>query len=120
MADRSGIPEIDTLIEAFLQEPLGDWTTDDRPIAVLADPFEAHGSCGEVSEQFVAFVKAHGLAFNIYACHTDVEELGYKWLPGQFHEHCVAEIYLPGTALTVIVDFTASQYGYNDHPKVLS
>jgi hypothetical protein len=38
--------------------------------------------------------------------------------PSLYDEHTVAEVYLEGTVCTVIVDFTASQYGYKDHPKV--
>jgi hypothetical protein len=116
MADRSGIPEIDDAIVAFLAEPMGDWTTDDDPIAVLADGERATGLCHMVSEQFAVFAADRGL--KVYACDTDVDELGYKHRKGAYFTHTVAEVYLEGTVCTVIVDFTASQYGYKDHPKV--
>lgn len=124
MADRSGIPEVDRLIEDFLKEP---------GIEELRDGALAHGRCAEITEQFVAFATERG--FKAYSTDTDRQEMGYRTrgkprgevmddegniVPGYYFEHTVASIYLPGYGWPYIVDFTASQYGYKDHPKVTS
>lgn len=133
MADRSGVSEIDDLIEEFLHTPMGDWTTDTSPIEALKDPARAHGNCQVVTEQFVDFAKSKGL--NAYVTNTDLDELGYTpagkpqgevlapdgaITHGFYDEHTVASIYLPQHNFPIIVDFTATQYGYTDHPKVFS
>lgn len=131
MADRSGVPEVDALIEEFLQTPMGDWTTDELPIEALRDPENSHGNCQMVTEQFVAFARERG--FKAYATDTDLDEMGYKptgqggeigfndndeMQYGFYPEHTVASIYLDESRFPIIVDFTATQYGYTDHPKV--
>lgn len=129
--DRTGIDEIDTAIAEFLCEPVGGWTTDSHPIGELADGELAHGACREVSEQFVEFAQRRGL--RAYVCDTDLDELGYqptgtprgevidhrgRIVPGHYYEHTVAEVYLPGQAQPITIDFTASQYGYTKHPHI--
>ncbi len=132
MADRSGIPEIDKLIEEFLRTPMGDWITDDLPNDALRDPELSHGACQSVAEDFAEFAKARG--FKAYATDTDLDEMGYtpsikpfgetgfdandEMTYGFYPEHTVNSIYLDGHALPIVIDFTASQYGYTDHPKV--
>jgi SWIM zinc finger len=135
MADRTGNPEIDKLIEDFLQTPQGEWTTDTDPIDALRDPERAHGVCQMVTEQFVQFAKQRG--FTAYVTDTDVDEMGYKptgqggeigfdendeMQYGFYPEHTIATIVLPGTGYgrEFYIDFTATQYGYTDHPKVTS
>lgn len=137
MADRTGVPEIDALIEEYLKTPMGDWTTDDNFNEKLKDPAEAAGACHAVSEDFAAFAKARG--FDVAVTMTDLDEMGYKpsidpqgevmnedgeIVMGFYPEHTVNEFYrLPdGTKLSwpIVVDWTASQYGYKDHPKVSS
>lgn len=119
MADRSGIPEVDSLIEDFLKRPMGDWTNDDRPNSVLMDPVASEGACVSVTDDFVEFAKSRG--FKAYTTHTDLDELGYRKRPkGSYFEHAVASIYIDGQSWPIEVDFTASQYGYKDHPKVTS
>lgn len=132
MANRSGHPELDKTIEDFLDEPMGDWTTDNDPIRVLSDPQRAHGNCQEVAEQFRDFAKSRGFD-KTYATQTDMDEMGYqptgkpagyvldengKEKKGFYHTHTVNEVHLPDRRSPVTVDFTASQYGYKDHPKV--
>jgi len=135
MADRSGVPEVDALIEEFLQTPMGEWTTDNDPIDALRDPERAHGVCQMVTEQFVEFAKSKG--FKAYETNTDVDEMGYtptgqggeigfnendEMQYGFYPEHTVATIVIDDPnyhwGREIYVDFTASQYGYSDHPKV--
>lgn len=131
MAERTGIPEIDRLIEDFLKEPLGDWTTDDSVIEALRDPVMSHGMCQNVTRQFVDFAKERG--FKAYVTDTDINEMGYQItgdphgeildndgniVPGHYQDHTVASIYLEGRNFPIEIDFTASQYGYTDHPKI--
>ena len=136
MADRSGVPEVDALIEEFLQTPMGEWTTDTDPIDALRDPERAHGVCQMVTEQFVEFAKSKG--FKAYETDTDLDEMGYKpsikpfgeigfnendeMQYGFYPEHTVATIVVDDPdyhwGREIIVDFTATQYGYTDHPKV--
>src|SRR5690606_18005273 len=72
-ADRSGFPEVDRLIEDFLKEPLGDWTTDECLIGDLT-PEQAHGACQEIAEQFADFVNARAgeRGYRAYATQTDL------------------------------------------------
>lgn len=129
--NRSGVPEIDNVIEAFEKEKLGDWTNGGGTVADLRDPACSHGVCQEVAEQFVAFAKERGL--NAYVTQTDLKEMGYKpkgkphgevmnrrgkIVPGFYPEHTVASIYLPNRKIPIIVDFAASQYGYKEFPKI--
>jgi hypothetical protein len=138
MADRTGNPQVDALIEQFLQTPQGEWTTDDQPIEALRDPELAHGMCQMVTEQFVAFAKSKG--FKAYVTDTDMAEMGYKpqiepfgevgfdendeMQHGFYPEHTIATIVMDDPAYPYgrefYIDFTASQYGYTDHPKVTS
>ena len=127
MADRSGIPEVDKLIEAFLKQP---------GIKDYCDPENAHGACQEVTGEFVDFAKARG--FKAYETNTDLEEMGYKpsiepfgevgfnekgeMQYGFYPEHTIATIVLDDPdypwGREVYIDWTATQYGYKDFPKV--
>jgi GNAT superfamily N-acetyltransferase len=128
--DRTGDPIVDAVIEAFLNEPAGDWTTDDTPIGAL-DAAACHGACDAVARQFVDFAKARGL--KVYATQTDADEMGYEatgtaqgevmdadgnTITGHYFEHTVNEIYVDGRAFPYTVDFTARQYGYDTPVKV--
>lgn len=137
MADRTGNPEVDALIEEFLQMPQGDWTTDDDPYSTLSDPERAHGNCQSVTEHFVEFAKSKG--FKAYETNTDIDEMGYtptgeggeigfdendEMQYGFYPEHTIATIVVDDPdrpyGREYYIDFTASQYGYTDHPKVTS
>jgi hypothetical protein len=132
----TGIAELDQAITDFLAEPMGDWTTDELPISALADGELAHGMCQMVSEQAQEFFRARG--FTAYACNTDMDEMGYR-TTGKPHgevldargnivmsfyfEHTVLEVYVDKTETnpygrSICIDFTASQYGYSEMPKI--
>lgn len=135
MADRTGNPEIDALIEEFLRMPQGDWTTDDNPYEALRDPENSHGNCQVVTEHFVEFARSKG--FKAYVTHTDLDEMGYEPTGeggeigfnendemeyGFYPEHTIATIVVDDPSRPYgreyYIDFTATQYGYTDHPKV--
>lgn len=140
MADRSGVPEVDQLIEDFLKEPVEAYGGNTpETILHMRDPENAHGMCQAVTEQFVEFARARG--FTAYSTDTDLDEMGYKpsiepfgeigedehgvMQHGFYPEHTVATIVLKGPEYgpygrDIYIDFTASQYGYTDHPKVTS
>ncbi len=137
MADRTGNPQVDALIEEFLRTPMGDWTTDDNTYESLRDPSQAHGACQSVTEHFVEFAKAKG--FKAYSTDTDLDEMGYKptgeggeigfdendeMQYGFYPEHTIATVIVNDPAYPYgrefYIDFTATQYGYTDHPKVTS
>lgn len=129
---RTNIPEIDALVDQFLDQPVGDWTTDDSTIREYAAiPENTHGACQEVAEQFVEFAKAQG--FNAFTTDVYLDEIGYtpqgpphgevldddgNVVPGFYPEHTIASVYLPGRAFPVGIDFTATQYGYREVPKI--
>lgn len=132
MADRSGIPEIDQLIEDFLKQPIQDRSDGTELVETLRDPASSHGMCDMVTAQFVNFARERG--FKAYAERDYLDVWGYEItnepqgeildsesniIPGHYDEHCVAAIYLEGTRRPIWIDFTASQYGYSDHPKVI-
>jgi peptidoglycan hydrolase-like protein with peptidoglycan-binding domain len=133
---RTGDPKIDKLIEEFLRTPMGDWTSDDNTYEALRDPERSHGACQEVTDHFVEFAKARG--FKAYSTNTDMEEMGYtpqikpfgevgfddhgEMQYGFYPEHTIATIVVDDPAYKYgrefYIDFTASQYGYKEHPKV--
>lgn len=127
VAERSGFPEVDAVIEDFLDERIDGLGTRVRDMTAA----EAHGYCEVVSEQFVEFAQARGL--RAYVTHTDLDEMGYEIagapqgevldddgniVMGHYSTHTVASIYLSGTVVPIIVDFSAKQYGYSAHPKI--
>ena len=135
MADRTGNPEVDALIEEFLRTPMGDWTTDDAPTRRCATLSVRTGHARSVSEQFKEFATERG--FKAYATDTDLDELGYtptgtggeigfneqdEMQYGFYPEHTIATVVLDDPAYPYgrefYIDFTAAQYGYTDHPKV--
>lgn len=137
MADRSGVPEVDQLIEEFLEVAVDEYGANDVLVKHLRDPENSHGMCDAITDQFVEFAKKRG--FTAYVTHTDLDEMGYKpsiepfgeigfdendeMQYGFYPEHTVATIVLKDPEYgpygrEIVVDFTASQYGYTDHPKV--
>ena len=137
MADRSGVPEVDQLIEEFLEVTVDEYGANDVLVKHLRDPENSHGMCDAITDQFVEFAKKRG--FKAYVTHTDLDEMGYKpsidafgeigfdendeMQYGFYPEHTVATIVLKDPKYgpygrEIVVDFTASQYGYTDHPKV--
>jgi hypothetical protein len=136
MAERTGHPKVDAVIEEFLRTPMGDWITDDDTYETLRDPARAHGACQAVTEHFVEFAKERGL--KAYVTHTDLDEMGYtpqieahgevgfdengEMQYGFYPEHTIATVVMDDPARTYgrefYIDFTATQYGYTEHPKV--
>lgn len=133
--ERTGNKAVDRLIEDFLLEQMGDWTTDDSTIAALSDGELAHGMCDMVSAQFKEFAEARG--FKAYVTHTDLDELGYEIkcaakgevlnangdiVLGHYEEHTIVTIVVDDAdyhyGREFYIDFTAAQYGYTEHPKV--
>jgi hypothetical protein len=132
---RTNIPKIDALVDKFLGEKLSDWTGDNGPTIreFFSVPENAHGNCQFVTEQFVEFAKKKG--FDAYSNDVYLEEIGYRKPRGRaagyvldaegnevlgfYPEHTVAVIYLPGRTWPVALDFSATQYGYNELPKVI-
>ena len=127
--DRTGYPEVDAVIEAFLDEPLGDWTTDDTKIGDM-NATQCAGSCDSVAEQFTEFGKARGL--RVYTTQTDVSEMGYEItgdpagqimdddgniVDGFYQTHTVNQVYVDGQGWPLTIDFTARQYGYDTPVK---
>jgi len=134
--DRTGDAKIDAVIDGFLDEPLGDYTTDDTPIGDLTKA-QAHGMCQEVAEQFVEYAEANGLTrengYRVYATHTNMDEIGYETqgvaegevmdddgniINGYYYDHTINEIYTDDSRWPHFVDFTARQYGYDTPVKV--
>lgn len=114
MANRSGDPEIDRLIEDFLKQP---------GIAGLVDGEVSVGMCHAISEEFVEFAEARG--FEAGMDHVYLEEIGYqrkgpgaRLEPGMAGDHTVS--YVKGEYWPIYIDWTATQYAYTDHPKVFS
>lgn len=87
----------------------------------------AWGQCEVVAEDFTAFLRERG--FKAYTCTAEVAEFGYHdaqdtatLVAGAFTypEHAMTEVYgLAGMGVnTVLIDFTAAQYGYTEFPKI--
>lgn len=128
--DRTGVPELDAVIEAFLDEPFMGTTTRIRDLTAA----QAHGMCAEVALQFVEFAQGRGIE-QVYAVDTDMDEMGYvtrgtpqgevldadgEIVMGWYDTHTVNEVYLSGQAWPYIIDFTARQYGYDTPVKISS
>jgi hypothetical protein len=120
MAEQSGFPELDAAIQEFMQDP---------EIQQLRDPRNAWGRCEEIAEQCAEFLKQRG--FKAYAPSDDLEAFpGYENAQksedvgaGDFSypEHAMVEVYGlygPNNVNNVTIDFTASQYGFTEFPKI--
>jgi hypothetical protein len=128
MAERSGIPELDQAIEEFMQTEFKSPYTTVTDLNSFRNPEGAYGNCEIVAKAFADFLKQRG--FKAYATSDDLRAFpGYENAQdsaaigaGEFSypEHSMVEVYgLPGMyANTVTVDFTASQYGFTEFPKV--
>lgn len=127
----TGYPEVDKLIEDFKRQP---------GISGYRDGEVAHGYCQVVAEEFVDFCKTRGM--KAYTNDVYLDEIGYSIQPGSkggeigfdendemiyghYPEHTIVALYpdpdaTPYGGPAVYVDFTASQYGYSEFPKVFS
>lgn len=133
-AGLTGYPEMDAAINDFLDTPLAE-LSGDTPRQV--NDSGSHGLCQAISEEFVEFCKARGID-KVYATHTDLDEMGYTIQPGSqggeigfnendemeyghYQEHTVNSYYPPGAPpWGIVIDFTATQYGYSEFPKISS
>lgn len=118
MAERSGVPALDEAIDEFMKTRQG--LEDD-----YRDGQNAFGRCEESANEFADFLKQRG--FNAYATSDEIAAFpGYQNAAdhgGQgfsYPEHAMVEVYdlFPGSVRTVTIDFTASQYGFTEFPKV--
>jgi len=111
MDPRTGNPQLDTVIERFLDREVCCTKTDRLPVRALEDPALATGECANLAWQFSAFAHAHGLKAKVLDSSPD--RLGYDDRPlrGVF-AHAVAVVG------RLAVDFTAAQYGYVELPLI--
>lgn len=115
----TGFPELDRAIREFMR------TSPD--LECRRNPEDAWGKCEIVADEFTAFLRERG--FRAYTARDELAAFGYgdaqdtaEIVDGAFTypEHAATEVYhLPGMGvLTVVIDFTAAQYGYTEFPKV--
>ncbi len=127
MAQRSGNPQLDALIEQFQRD-------EHEYIDMYRNAEDAAGNCAEVTDYFVNWLHQHGVhAFPAQEPSTRFlesnphfepdewgatpDEYGYSDRATPGHPvHDVAMIEMAGT--TYMVDWTASQYGYSEFPMV--
>ncbi len=120
MAERTGDPELDKLIEEYMQrgyatsdtmgEDVGDepsWTFD---INELRDPNNSLDMCSDISMDFWSFLKGKGVDAQIRE--SDSSAAGY----GGGSPHDWVEVTLPSG--TYMIDFTGSQFGEEEFPHV--
>jgi GNAT superfamily N-acetyltransferase len=127
--DRTGYPEVDAVIEDFLDEPQGDWTTSDTKIGDM-EAVDCAGACDSVAEQFTEYATERGL--KVYTTRTSVDEMGYEItgdpagevmdadgniVDGFYQDHTVNQVYVDGQGWPLTIDFTARQYGYDTPVK---
>lgn len=138
MAERTGLPQVDQLIDRFLERDLTEieradadqFSDDDRdvyqPLAWMRDGKRAWGWCHVLAGQFARFLEHEGVT----AWSSEDEfgsegltytALGYTDAPGVKGQgwikfHCVTLVEEAGERF--MVDWTASQYGYAEFPMV--
>jgi hypothetical protein len=108
MAERTGVPEIDVLIEAYLPEARENgFDTADG----------AAGMCWVANKKFWKRIVEHTL-IHAELDGKPAERLGYadRTISGQFDDHIVTVVH--DGAARFLVDFTAAQYGYTEFPMV--
>lgn len=121
MAERSGFPELDAAIAEFMQAH--------PEVNDFREPHNAHGRCEESAQELAAFLKERGFkayapadelhAFPGYENAQKSEDVGAADFT--YPEHAMVEVYGlygPNNVNTVTIDFTASQYGFTEFPKV--
>lgn len=116
MAERSGDPQLDSLIEEFSQ---GNWNGpyEQEPVSLMRTPDAAEMMCNQMSDQLTDFLAKRGIQAEVIR-NTDLPSLGYenKVNPGGDDFHSVVKAIMPSGTYTI--DFTASQYGYKEFPMV--
>lgn len=117
MAERSGNPKLDALIEAYLQGPLHQ----QMKVEMLRDPQWAAGACNHEAQAFAEFLRSRGVEAECLSeegwLAASPDDFGYtdRTIPG-FDQHDVTYVDLDGQ--TYMVDWTAAQYGYQEFPMV--
>jgi len=120
MAERSGDPELDALIEEFLDSEYYDETKPhDQPVRGLADFDTAYGICSVVEEEFARFLVDQGITTirSIEFDSTDERQYwGYEEAGDWEGYHCVTAVEHNGQIY--LIDWTAAQFGYDEFPMV--
>jgi hypothetical protein len=111
MAESTGDPELDVLIERFA----------DKVWPEVETAADAEGKCDEISKRFVSYLEKQGIKAETTTMESewpdDYENSGYGDVPKHMRSwHTVVWIERPSG--TYQVDFTASQYGYDEFPMV--
>jgi hypothetical protein len=126
MAERTGDPKLDWLIEEFANHDML-WPDDEElPVRTMRNRRKAKGMCGEVTTAFQAFVwyETDGALYPENAAMSDeadarsptFAQMGYgDRQPGE-PRHLVSKVEMPSG--TYLIDWTASQYGYKEFPLV--
>lgn len=130
MAERSGDPTLDKLIDQFMTEEheyLMGGETDPMRMD-YRKPEDAAGECDEVSEFFAGWLLQHGVDAIMSTGTTRHEEEGLEgWAsPEEFGYHDRSVSGYPDHVTTIVhmpsgtysVDWTVSQYGYKEFPMV--
>ncbi len=124
MAEKTGSPKIDKLIEDF-QDELIEGFSPSLPVRRLAqNPELAERLCNVVATQFARFAREHDLAAESLSeegwLASGPDDFGYTDRPilGA-DQHDITYIDDSDTGKTYLVDFTAAQYGYQEFPMVL-
>jgi rubrerythrin len=114
MAERTGDPELDSLIEYY-------YLQDRENMESLRDPNMSAGGCVEMARDMANFLKEHGIAATTAQTERgdDIfpQELGYGDLSHPDDgPHDLTIVERPSG--TYAIDWTASQYGYKEFPMV--
>lgn len=139
MAERSGDPDLDQLIEEFMKQPYGNAWHSDYPgedegwseeefqqegylPGTVKDnlPNTSDGMCHVWAYRFAEFLNEHGYEAESSEDNqgfTSPEEFGYddRSIAGS-PRHCVTTVQM--SSGKYMIDWTASQYGYNEFPMV--
>ena len=121
MAERSGDPALDAIIEDFIgQGTWLSWDDDGDEIELPIEPLRtregAEGYCGMVSDDFAEMCANQGLDAIVDLNTANGYGYSDRTIRGKFPNHNLTRVTLPSGVYTV--DFTAAQYGYSEFPLV--
>jgi len=145
MAERTGDPELDALIDQFMKEEyqyLCGGEVDPENAADYRNPEDAYGQCWEVSTYFANWLNQHGMQANLPEDEPVMQDMpwtqekrdphpwdySYNDMPGSepygyrgedydpSDQHHVVIVRRPSG--TYMIDFTAAQFGYTEFPMV--
>lgn len=125
MAERSGDPELDALIERYLQQNRSPIPNANKlgvqPLEMLRNPQYSWGYCTFLADDFASFLRQYGIdaqssdLADTYLFYNDVDEVNPD-PDDQPIDHAVTLVSKNGQ--TYSIDWTASQYGYKEFPMV--